>query len=464
MREFMQFGLEGVVSSKTMQVIDKNADAYGVSAAARMESAGTHLANAVREEDPDTVLFLCGTGNNGGDGVVAARHLANSADVTVILTGVPQTAESVAAFKALKACPVTLRLATNADEAHALQSFFPADIIVDALLGTGSRLPLREPYDALVKLLNASPAKVLACDLPTPGARADRIIAFHLAKTENSEVYEIGIPLAAEVFCGEGELLLIPKKLPSSHKGAGGNVTVIGGGPYQGAPFLAGVAALRSGADLVRVASPVDGFMPDIIHERLSGNKISPDHLELLISFAENSDAIICGPGLGTAPESLATASEVVGASNKAVVDADLFRAPLPKAKQQTIYTPHAGEFSRVFGNLSDKLPERGVQVRTAAKTPGSVLLVKGRVDVISNGSLVKFNRTGTSAMTVGGTGDVLAGCCGGLLARMDAFSAACAAAYGVGRAGEEVGREVGDGLLATDLLRSLAGILYRSE
>lgn len=464
MQEFVAFGLKGVVSPEVMRVIDKNADAYGVSAGNRMESAGTSLANAVRMENSDSVLILCGTGNNGGDGLVAARHLSKHLDVMVLLTGIPNSEESKAALKALKACPAEVKLITTESGAKECAGLFNTKLIVDALLGTGSYQPLREPYKTLVSLMNTSSAKVIACDLPTPGARCDRIIAFHLAKTENSEVYDIGIPLAAEVFCGEGDLLMIPKKSKNSHKGAGGSVLVVGGGPYQGAPFLSGVAALRSGADLVRVATPADGFMPDLIIEKLPGTHISGEHLETLLHYAENADSVICGPGLGTNPASLQVASMVVSASKKAVVDADLLRSPLPKAKDETIYTPHAGEFARVFGAPPTSVSERGIFVRSAAKKIGGTVILKGPTDIISDGTRIKFNQSGASPMTVGGTGDILSGCCGGLLARMDSFSAASSAIYAVGKCGEGESLKVGDGLMATDLLRSLASILYGSE
>lgn len=456
MRELSAFGLSGVVSADEMRVADRNADAWGVSALQRMECAGLGLAAAVRSEHPSRVAFLCGTGNNGGDGFCAARHLANETEVFVFCAGDPKTPEARAQFAALAACPVRVVCSP-------VPELFSADVLVDALLGTGARLPLREPYAVLVSRMNASPARIIACDLPTPGCRADRIAAFHLAKCPGAEVYPIGIPLAAEVFCGEGDLLLVPDKPAGSHKGSGGTVLVVGGGPYQGAPFLAGIAALRAGADIVRVAAPVDGFMPDIIHERLSGSRITAEHRERLIALAEKSDAVVCGPGLGTAADSLLVGAGVVAAAKKAVVDADLLRSPHPRAREETVYTPHAGEFSRVFGGaVPDSLADRGRAVRAAAAQAGGVVLLKGGTDIISDGCRVRFNRTGASGMTTGGTGDVLAGCTGGLLARMPAMQAACAAAYAVGLSGSAVCQETGDGLLATDLLRPLAHTLYR--
>ncbi len=457
MRDLVQFGLSGVVSPETMPVVDNNADDYGISAAQRMESAGCVLAAAVRLECPASVLILCGTGNNGGDGFVCARHLAKEFSVKVIFVGEPKTPEARAAFSALDGCPVELASTWSAED-------FSADVIADALLGTGASLPLKEPYASLVDLMNEAKGRILACDMPTPGARADRVIAFHLPKTEGAEVYSIGIPFAAEIFCGKGDLLSVPKKPSGAHKGWAGYVLVIGGGPYQGAPFLAGTAALRSGADVVRVATPVAGFMPDLILERLPGNKVGKEHLTRLLALAESADVVIAGPGLGADSESLEVASQVVSAAKRAVVDADLLRNPLPKAREQTIYTPHAGEFARVFCPVPEKLGERGIIVREAAKRAGGTVLLKGAVDVISDGSRVKFNRSGAPGMTTGGTGDVLSGVCGGLLARMDAFEAACAAVHAAGLAGELADEDTGDGLIATDLLRHLAYIVYKEK
>ncbi len=457
MRDLVQFELSGVVSPETMRVVDNNADDYGISAAERMESAGCVLAAAVRSECPASVLILCGTGNNGGDGFVCARHLAKECSVKVIFTGEPKTPEARAAFSALDGCPVELTTSWSPDD-------FSADVIVDALLGTGAALPLREPYASLVELMNAAKGRVIACDMPTPGARADRVIAFHLAKTQGAEVYSIGIPFGAEVFCGKGDLLSVPEKPAGAHKGWAGYVLVIGGGPYQGAPFIAGTAALRSGADVVRVAAPVDGFMPDLILERLPGDKVGKEHLTRLLALAENADVVITGPGLGADPESLEVAAQVVSAAKRAVVDADLLRNPLPKAREQTVYTPHAGEFARVFCPVPEKLAERGILVREAAKRAGGTVILKGAVDVISDGSRVKFNQSGAPCMTTGGTGDVLSGVCGGLLARMNAFEAACAAVHAAGLAGELADEDTGDGLIASDLLRHLAYIVYKEK
>ena len=204
-----------------------------------------------------------------------------------------------------------------------------------------------------------------------------------------------------------------PERLPFSpagvtcaHKGEGGRILIIGGGPYQGAPYLAGLGALRAGADIVRIASPVFEPIPDLIYERLEGTVINRDHIPRLIELSRQSDVVVCGNGLGDASHDVVCA--VAPHCKKAVFDADAIRQPLPVA-EETIYTPHAREFTRMTGNSPPKdLVGRGCIVQSAAG--GSTILLKGVIDVISDGTRVKFNRTGTPAMTVGGTGDVLGG------------------------------------------------------
>jgi len=241
----------------------------------------------------------------------------------------------------------------------------------------------------------------------------------------------------------------------------GGEVLVIGGGPYQGAPYLAGLGALRAGADIVRIASPVFEPVPDLIYERLEGKRIGPEHTERLITLAEKADVVVCGNGLGT--ESHAVVGAVAPHCKKAVFDADALRLPLPVADGETIYTPHAGEFTRITGL---KLPEDTTGRARIAKNAGiaGTVLLKGHTDIITDGTQVRFNRTGDPAMTVGGTGDVLAGITGALLCRLPAFDAACIAAYVNGRAGEAVVAERGGGMLASDLVDRIPSVLFRKR
>jgi len=288
--------------------------------------------------------------------------------------------------------------------------------------------------------------------------RADRIVAFHRAKSEGATVVDIGIPLEAECTVGPGELTLLPARSKKAHKGAGGEVLIIGGGPYQGAPYLAGLGALRAGADIVRIASPVFEPVPDLIYERLDGKRIGPEHAEQLIALARKADVVVCGNGVGT--ESHGVVLEVAPHCKKAVFDADALRLPLPVASGDTVYTPHAGEFTRITGTA---LPEDTVGRARIARKAGitGTILLKGHTDVITDGARVRFNRAGDPAMTVGGTGDVLAGIAGALLCHLPAFEAGCIAAYVNGVAGQGVVAERGGGLLASDLVDRIPWVLF---
>jgi NAD(P)H-hydrate epimerase len=147
----------------------------------------------------------------------------------------------------------------------------------------------------------------------------------------------------------------------------------------------------------------------------------------------------------------------------KAVIDADALRLPLPAAKNETIYTPHSGEFTRITGiTLTESTKERALAVMSSGM-PGTVLL-KGHIDIITDKKRVRFNRTGDPAMTVGGTGDVLAGIAGALLCHLPAFEAACIAAYVNGRAGEIVAAERGEGMLASDLVDRIPAELFKER
>jgi len=459
MREFLE---AGVIDAGRMRAVEENAVALGHSSLTMMESAGRAVADAVLASGPSRVLVLCGRGNNGGDGMVAARYLQHLDGVDVVYPDCgPMTSSATVQASLLRSSSVALHPVRCAADVGRLDRLFDeADVIVDAMLGTGASGTVREPLASLVVRANAGPAPVLAVDIPTPGVRASRIISFHRPKVEGADVADIGIPVEAEICTGPGDLTLVPARSQGAHKGAGGEVLVVGGGPYQGAPYIAAMGALRAGADIVRIASPACIPMPDLIYERLEGRAITADHLETILPLVDRADAVGCGMGLGKASHDVVLA--IAEQAKRAVFDADALARPLPAAKE-TIYTPHAGEFARIAGaEPPADLAARGRCVKAAA-TAGTILL-KGPVDVVSDGTRVRFNRTGTPAMTVGGTGDLLAGVAGALFCHLPAFEAACIAAYACGRAGMRAAEERGCGMIATDMLGCIPGELFRRQ
>ena len=457
---FGEFVETGLITPARMRVVDTNAMALGVTDLQLMESAGRALAENVLSLNPDRVLVLCGIGNNGGDGMVAARYLQHGIGTDICYLDIGRRSSACEHnLAALRHAAVNLHPFQCRDDLESLASLFgKADCIIDALLGTGSRGAPKEPLATCIRMANASPATIIAADIPTPGMRSDRICAFHRAKTEGAMVVDIGIPLEAECTVGPGELTLLPARPKKVHKGVGGEVLIIGGGPYQGAPYLAGLGALRAGADIVRIASPVFEPVPDLIYEQLEGKRIGPEHAERLITLARKADVVVCGNGVGA--ESHGVVLEVAPHCKKAVFDADALRLPLPVASGETIYTPHAGEFTRITGTA---LPDDTVGRARIARKAGiaGTVLLKGHADIITDGTRVRFNRTGDPAMTVGGTGDVLAGITGALLYQLPAFEAACIAAYVNGTAGEAAVTKQGGGLLASDLVDHLPSILF---
>ena len=269
----------------------------------------------------------------------------------------------------------------------------------------------------------------------------------------------------------------IPPKRKDAHKRMNGTVCVIGGSRlYHGAPFLCAQGAMRSGVDLVYIAVPraiapsVRALSPDFIVIPLPDQKLTRGNVSKLLIWVKGVDAYAVGPGLGAQnPEEVAHClSELKGEGKGLVVDAD---ALVPRSlemirKSETVVTPHAGEFERLFGTkLPTDLKGRISTVSQQAKSNGIVVLLKGPTDVISDGEQVGLNSTHSPAMTVGGTGDVLTGVTAGLVARgVRPFDAACAAAFVNGSAGAEAASEFGLHITASDVANRIANAMKKYD
>ncbi len=458
---------------KEFSVLDINSESLGVPTGFLMENAGKGVAEVIGEHLGGglRILVLCGPGNNGGDGLVAARHLKERNHVTIALAKpVDQIRSDIAkdAYEAVKDLVVPI-------EGVDLSNF---DVIVDALLGTGVRGRVEEPYSRLIDMINVSHAKVVSVDVPS-GFGGDKLVkpsitvTLHDSKEGMSEansgeivVKDIGIPTEAATYVGPGEFVYYPLPSADSHKGDNGRLLVVGGGPYTGAPALVGMGAYRIKVDLVQVAVPehayvpVASYSPNFIVRELEGKrhliKKDVDEIEELLLW---SDALVIGPGLGDDKETAEAIEDIIQICNKPmVIDADAITVVSKDLSilkdKKGILTPHAGEFKRLTGVPLPMDPEsRMEQAQQLAKQTGMTVLLKGRVDVIASAERVKLNRTGNAGMTVGGTGDVLAGIAGGLLARgARPFDAARLAAYVNGTAGDIAYEELGYCFLATDV------------
>lgn len=476
-----------MITADRMESVDRNAESLGVPRRVLMESSGNAIARAVRAVAgaDDTVAIVCGRGNNGGDGFVAARFLSDL-DVSVYLAGRGDAITTSIArenWDVLTAADIERtewRDATAVEIDH-------ADVIVDALVGTGVSGALREPVATAVRAINDHAAAVIAVDTPTGvdpdtgeaaglAVEADQVVTFHDEKPGLSSlgvpvtVADIGIPPAAERFVGPGDLRSFDRD-PDSHKGEAGRVLIVGGGPFAGAPALSALSSLRLGADLAIVATPsavadaVQGYSPDLIVRDLPGDRLTPDHVARLLDLAAPADCLILGPGVGDHPESMRTVRELLSeVGGRCVVDADALQAvPEVETDATLLCTPHQGELESMGGPREADWRDRVTAVEEFAATVGHTILVKGRYDVISDGEETRVNRTGNPGMTVGGTGDVLAGACAAAFASGDRtpVQAGAIGAYVTGAAGDRAAERLGHGLMATDVSDELPRVLW---
>ena len=474
-----------MIDSGRMAAVDANAAALGVPQKQLMESSGNAVAREVRSvaDLGARVAVVAGRGNNGGDGFVAARFL-DDYQVSVHLLG---RRETITTDIARENWDALLEAECDAREVTDSRSFdLPeADVVVDALLGTGIAGPAREPEATAIRAINDADATVVSVDVPSgldadtgeaagEAVAADRVVTFHDQKPRLADldadvtVADIGIPAAAETFVGPGDLQALTRE-SESHKGDFGQVFVIGGGPYTGAPALSAQAALRTGADLAYVAAPetvareIQGYSENLIVESYAGERLTPDQVDGLLERANSRDVVVLGPGLGDAEETLQAVWDfLTGFEGRAVIDADALQVvPEVETEATLVCTPHQGELQKMGSPSAGDWEERADLVADFADEIGHTLLVKGVYDVISDGETTRANRTGNPGMTVGGTGDVLAGVTAALLAVHDPLTAATIGAYANGRAGDIVVEEGGYGMVATDLLPAVRTALW---
>ncbi|MFH8080664.1 MAG: NAD(P)H-hydrate dehydratase [Candidatus Aenigmatarchaeota archaeon] len=251
-----------------------------------------------------------------------------------------------------------------------------------------------------------------------------------------------------------------------------GNLLVIGGSKiYSGSPAFNALAAYRAGVDLVTVASPeraaniIASFSPDIITYPLKGDFLTRKHVKELLKLSHKKTACVIGGGLGREKETLLAIIEFIcNCGLPCVIDADAIHALQlkPEIAKNHIITPHSREFFVLTGiHPTIHLNERIRYVEEAAKRLEATIILKGHVDVIASPSQTAINKTGSPFMTKGGFGDTLAGICGALLARgVEPFTAACAASYINGLAGEKASKKYGESVMASDLINEIPRVI----
>ncbi len=499
-----------VVTATEMRQLDRaTIDEVGLPGAVLMETAGRAVADAVSRclaGRTGPVAVIAGPGNNGGDGHVAARALrARGVDAVVYLAAARADVRGDARLHldALeRAGGVVHDLSTPAALAAHAAALAGAQVIVDALVGTGLGRALAGHLAAVVDHVNASAATVVAADLPSgldadtgvaAGAVVDADVTVTMAalkialvsapgfvRAGEVTVAEIGIPRARIEAAAVGAGLLeaadlraaAPRPAVMDHKGRRGHVLIVAGSPgKRGAGRLAAAAALRGGAGLVTLAGAGPGELA-AADPIMTATCDEPGALRVL---AAGKDAIVIGPGMlrGAAGEALVAAALALGIP--LVLDADALNqigalARVATATAPVILTPHPGEAARLLGGTVASVEgDRLAAVRALASASGAVAVLKGARTLICDGAVVgpapgfvAVNPTGSPALASGGTGDVLAGLLGALLAQ--GLSARAAARVGVwvhGEAGARAGARVGiRATTAEDVLADLGLVL----
>lgn len=478
----MESWLSPLYDAEGIRALDRWAiDEQGIAEADLMEAAGAALAEAVARLAPQgPVRIVCGKGNNGGDGHVAARRLA----------GMGFEVEAVDLWSERAPADLDAWLAD-------------AGAVVDAIFGTGFEGAPREPAAGAIEAINRCGAPVVACDIASGvdassgeiegvAVEADLTVSFHGAKlgqriapgkwhTGELRVAPIGIPPGGPDRPAGGTiepavLSLAPRRGPRSTKFSSGQVIVAGGSRgLTGAVRMSSTAAIRAGAGYATVLVPRDlepvfeAGQPEVMSIGCPGDLgcLAPAATKTALRAFEPAAAGVLGPGMGRASASFELAREVVGAIEAPlVIDADGLNAFAGQLRRiaardaPTVLTPHAGELGRLLERGSSEIAARRLAAaKEAARAANAVVVLKGDDTIVSDGERVAVNSVAAPALATAGTGDVLSGMTAALLARgLEPFAAACAAVIAHARAGRDAARRVGaaESVIATDVIDSI--------
>lgn len=461
--------MEGDISMKIltvdqMKTEERLSDEMGVTYQRLMENAGCAAAAFIRRTisgvSGRNFMIFCGSGNNGGDGLVVARKLfEEGANIIVVLCGgIPSSEEAKYMYGCVIQAGITM-LDFELDRKKVDEYLSGADIIIDALFGTGFSGEFRAPYDEIAEMINSDIAVKISLDIPSGvnaktglaaknSIKADFTIAFEAAKPGHlllpgkefcgkTEVVDIGIPheVKAQVYqnCFEtsGEMVFssIRKRPRFSNKGTYGKLLCItGSGCFPGAAALSALSAMRAGAGLTTVATtekvvsmiasriPEATFLP--LPENADGT-ISEAAIEKILSALEKADAVLIGCGLGRGADTEKIVTSVLeNADCTVVLDADALNcisgnpAVLKKARKTPIITPHMGEMARFCGISIPETVEKRISIASeTANEYGAVVVLKDATTVIADPKGdIYFNSTGNPGLSKGGSGDCLAG------------------------------------------------------
>jgi ADP-dependent NAD(P)H-hydrate dehydratase / NAD(P)H-hydrate epimerase len=499
--------LEGVYDAERMRATDEWAiERQGVPSLELMEAAGAATARAGADAArSERIRVVCGKGNNAGDGLVAARHLADTGYRVEVLFLWPPGELSEDGSANLERYSGPSRQVDPGELGSALDG---SGAVIDAIFGTGFSGAPRAPADAAIDAINACVAPVVAADIASgvdassgevegTAVRADVTVSFHAAKLGHwiapgkshageVRVAEIGIPVGAPVeppagLIGADVLSLAPGRGADSTKFSSGQVLIVGGSRgLTGAVCMASEAAIRAGAGYATVAVPrelehiFEVKLTEVMSRGYPGpdGSLGPEAADEIVEAAHGAAAVALGPGLGRTDGAFELARIVAQAIEAPLlVDADGLNAhagrleTLARREAPTVITPHAGELARLLETDSDEVSAHRLRSAwQASERSGAIVVLKGDDTLVVQGDRVAINRGGTSALATAGTGDVLSGVISALLARgMEPFAAACAGVLAHSRAGRVAADRWGvESVIATDVIEAVPAGLAR--
>ena len=498
--------LEPLPVAEEMRDVDAWAiEQQGIPGMDLMEQAGAAVAREVAALHPDgPVAVVCGKGNNGGDGFVIARLLRDGGrEVRTLLAGDAEGIKGDAAE--------ALRRLGETPAPFARDALDGAAVIVDALLGTGSSGAPRGVIGEAIEAILAAGAAVVAVDVPSgvdastgevgePAVRADLTVTFHAAKpglwispgkdhTGEVRVVDIGIPDGAPALAraqigliGDDVLLEVPRRVAGGTKFSSGHVLVCGGSTgLTGAPTMAADAAMRAGAGYVTACIPAslnpifEVKLTEVMTKLLpdADGALQPAGAQTVLDEADKrGGALVLGPGMGRTEPTVALIQDLAAAATVAlVIDADGLNAHagrlerLSRRHAPTVLTPHGGELARLLDTESSEVNARRLHhAREAARASGAIVVLKGDDTLVAEPEgRVAVSPGGAPGLATAGTGDVLSGVLGAMLAKgLEPFTAACAGVLLHVRAGQLASEHLGgpEGLIATDVIEALPGSL----
>jgi len=502
--------MKPVVTAAEMRALERTTiDELGLPAMTLMETAGRAVAEAAQRmlgADRGHVAVVCGPGNNGGDGFVAARVLRDRGIDAVVYLAAARDAVAGDArvhLEIFERAGGTVRMLATPEQLAALDArVIDAALVIDALFGVGLSRPIEDHLAEVVAMMLMA-ERVLAVDLPSGvdsdtgrvlgtaviAARTITMSALKIAlvsapgfaRAGEVEVVDIGIPAtliaatpsSASVVEATDVARWLPHPQALDHKGRRGHVLVVGGSPgMRGAGRLAASAALRAGAGLCTLAAEGELDAPDAVMTRslsASGG---------IAALIAGKAAVVIGPGLGSTPAAAARVSEVLSGRVPAVLDADALNllapdaATIARASGPIVVTPHPGEAARLLGvTVAVVESDRLAAARALAGMLRAVVVLKGARTIVCDGTadatgtdrLCSINPTGGPSLATGGTGDVLAGTIGALLAQgLSAIDAARAGVFVHGAAGDELAARHGTrGVMSSDLPEAIAAAIH---